>query len=64
MEIEQKTKLEEVAFGIAEVTRELMEDSIHWQLGDFPQAGDEYRDIYEHVFQRAIELMYEETTKK
>ena len=36
-----KTKeLDEIAQGVAEVTKELMHDSIDWQLGDYPLDGD------------------------
>jgi len=31
-----ENKLKEIAQGVADVTLELMEDSIDWQLADFP----------------------------
>ena len=51
-------ELDEIAQGIADVTRELMEDSIDWQLADFPQDGDEYSAIHQQVMSKAIEIMY------
>jgi hypothetical protein len=51
-------ELDEIAQGIADVTRELMEDSIDWQLADFPQDGDEYSAIHQQVMFKAIEIMY------
>lgn len=51
-------ELDEIAQGIADVTRELMEDSIDWQLADFPQDGDEYSAIHHQVMSKAIEIMY------
>jgi hypothetical protein len=55
-------ELDEIAQGIADVTRELMEDSIDWQLADFPQDGDEYGAIHREVMSKAIEIMYLEFT--
>ena len=34
-------ELDEIADGIADVSMELMYDSIDWQLEDFEQDGDE-----------------------
>jgi len=51
-------ELDEIAQGIADVTMELMEDSIDWQLSDFPQDGDEYSAIHHYVMSKAIEKMY------
>ena len=56
-----ENKLEEIAQGVADVTLELMEDSIDWQLADFPQDGDEYGAIHSEVMLRAIEKMYLQT---
>ena len=53
-------ELDAIASGIAEVTKELMYDSIDWQLEDYPQDGDEYNAIHSHVMSRAIEIMYNE----
>jgi hypothetical protein len=38
-----------------------MEDSVDWQLADFPQDGDEYRAIHSNVLQLAIKKMYLQT---
>lgn len=62
MEITDKTiNIEEIAIGIAGVTLELMEDSIDWQLEDFPQEGDTYDAIHSTVMTKAIEYMYLQT---
>ena len=37
-----QNKIDEIAQGVADVTLELMENSIDWQLADFPHDGDEY----------------------
>ena len=41
MDNKVKERLDEVARGVADVTLELLEDNIDWQLADFPQNGDE-----------------------
>ena len=53
-------ELDNIARGIADVTKELMYDSIDWQLEDYPQEGDTYNAIHSHVMKRAIEMMYHE----
>ena len=56
-----ENKLEEIAQGVADVTLELMRDSVDWQIADFPQDGDEYSAIHSNVLQLAIEKMYLQT---
>ena len=51
-------QLDEIAQGIADVTKELMYDSIDWQLSDFEQDGDDYNEIHSYVMKIAIEKMY------
>ena len=50
-------ELDEIAQGIADVTMELMYDSIDWQLEDFEQDGDDYNAIHSYVMDKAIEKM-------
>ncbi len=54
-------QLDEIAQGIADVTKELMYDSIDWQLSDFNQDGDDYNAIHSEVMKLAIEKMYLQT---
>ena len=58
MDNKVKEKLDEVARGVADVALELLEDNIDWQLGDFPQDGDEYSAIHAYVMQQSIKIMY------
>jgi hypothetical protein len=51
-------ELDEIAQGIADVTLELMYDSVDWQLGDFDQDGDDYNEIHSYVMKLAIKKMY------
>ena len=50
-------QLDEIAQGIADVTKELMYDSIDWQLSDYNLDGDEYNHIHSQVMKLAIEKM-------
>ncbi len=54
-------QLDEIAQGIADVTKELMYDSIDWQLSDFDADGDDYNEIHSYVMKIAIEKMYLQT---
>ena len=64
MEIKDNTiAIEEIAMGIAGVTLDLMEDSIDWQLEDFPQDGEEYSAIHSEVMIGAVTIMLAELTR-
>ena len=54
-------ELDEIAQGIADITRELMYDSIDWQIADQPVEGDEYNDLHSYVMKLAIEKLYNDT---
>ncbi len=58
MDNKVKERLDEVARGVADVTLEILENSIDWQLGDFPHNGDEYSAIHTYVMQQSIKIMY------
>ena len=65
MEITDKTTaIYEIALGIASVTLELMEDSIDWQLEDFPQDGEEYSAIHSEVMLQAVRIIHYRTNTK
>jgi len=56
-------KLNEIAQGIADVTLELMYDSVDWQLSEYEADGDDYVAIHAETLQRAVEIMYHQTRK-
>lgn len=62
--IDKTTAIDEIAEGIADVTMELMHDSIDWQIADFDQDGDDYNAIHGEVMFRAIEKMWWEIIAK
>ena len=57
-------ELDEIAEGIAEVTKELMYDSVDWQLEDYPLDGGDYQELHSMVMFLAIEKMYMSTKRK
>jgi hypothetical protein len=57
----KQQELNDIAQGIADVTRELMYDSVDWQLDYSEASGDNYNEIHNYVMSRAIELLYEQT---
>jgi len=57
-------EIDEIAQGIADVTKELMHDSIDWQIADQPVSGDDYNDLHDYVMSKAIEYMYINENKK
>jgi hypothetical protein len=56
-------QLDEIAQGVADVTLELMNDSVDWQIADYEADGDEYSAIHTHVIQMAISKMYEQVKR-
>ena len=57
-------EIDDIAQGIADVTKEIMYDSIDWQISDQPVEGDEYNDLHSYVMNKAIEYMYKQNTNK
>ena len=55
-------EIDEIAQGIADVTKELMYDSIDWQIADQPVNGDDYNDLHAYVMSKAIEYLYKQNT--
>lgn len=55
-------EIDSIAQGIADVTKELMHDSIDWQIADQPVDGDDYNDLHAYVMNKAIEYLYKQNT--
>ncbi len=53
-------QMNEVASGVADVTLELMQDSVDWQLSEWEENGDTYDAIHREVIEMAVSKMYEE----
>lgn len=59
---ETKQTLLEIAEGIAEVTREMIEDNVHWQLSvekyDGESEPNNYNAIHKQVVNMAIGILF------
>ena len=56
-------EIDEIAQGVADLTKELMYDSIDWQIADKPVEGDDYNELHSYVMSKAIEYLYKQNTK-
>ena len=54
------SELDLIAQGVADHCKEIMYDSVEWQIADQPVEGDEYNDLHSYVMKLAIEKMYNE----
>ena len=57
-------ELDQIAQGVADITKEIMYDSVDWQIADQPVEGDDYVDLHSYVMRRAIEKLYNDTKQK
>jgi len=57
-------EIDDIAQGVADVTLELMEDSVEWQIADQPVDGDAYFELKDYVISKAIELLYKQNTNQ
>jgi len=55
-------ELDDIAQGVADVTMELMYDSVEWQIAEQPVNGDDYNELHSYVMSKAIELIYKQNT--
>ena len=54
-------ELDQIAQGVADITKEIMYESVDWQIADQPVEGDDYIDLHSYVMRRAIEKLYNDT---
>jgi hypothetical protein len=54
--------INDMALEVAEVTLQLMEDTVDWVITDHPTSGDEWNAIHSEVMFRAIEKMWFESS--
>jgi len=56
-------QMNEVASGVADVTLELMHDSVDWQIAEWEMTGDTYDAIHYEVIQMAVSQMFREVIR-
>ena len=47
-------ELDLIAQGVADHIKEIIEDSVDWQLADQPLNGDDYQEMKEYVINVAL----------
>lgn len=47
-------ELDLIAQGVADHMKEIIEDSVDWQLADIPLDGDDYQEMKEYVVNVAL----------
>jgi hypothetical protein len=50
-------ELDLIAQGVADHMKELLYDTVEWQIADQPFDGDEFNAIHSYVMDKAIEKM-------
>ena len=53
-----------IAQGVADHVKEIMYDSVEWEIADQPVEGDNYNALHSHVMDKAIEILYRQNTNK
>ena len=48
------SELDLIAQGVADHIKEIIEDSVDWQLADTPLEGDDYQEMKEYVINVAL----------
>ena len=56
------SELDLVAQGVADHIREIIADSVDWQLADVPLNGGSYLEMKEYVVGLALEKLYNNNT--
>ena len=58
-----KTKeLDAIAQGVADHMKELLYDTVEWQIAEQPVNGDDYNELHSYVMSKAIEYLYKQNT--
>jgi hypothetical protein len=50
-------ELDLIAQGVADHMKELLYDTVEWQIADQPLDGDDYKEMQSYVMDKAIEKM-------
>ena len=56
------SEIDLIAQGVADHMKELLYDTVEWQIADQPVNGDDYNDLHSYVMSKAIEYLYKQNT--
>ena len=54
------SEIDLIAQGVADHCKEIMYDSVEWQIADQPVEGDDYNNLHSMVMNKAIEYLYKQ----
>ena len=55
-------ELDLIAQGVADHMKELLYDTVEWQIADQPVEGDDYNELHSYVMSKAIKYLYKQNT--
>ena len=50
-------EIDSIAQGVADYMKELLYDTVEWQIADQPVNGDDYNELHSYIMDKAIEKM-------
>ncbi len=56
------SEIDQIAQGVADHCREIMYDSVDWQIADQPVSGDNYNKLHSMIMDKTIEYLYKQNT--
>ena len=56
------SEIDLIAQGVADHCREILYDTVEWQIADQPVDGDDFNDLHSMVMDKAIEYLYKQNT--
>ena len=56
------SEIDLIAQGVADHMKELLYDTVEWQIADQPVDGDDYNELHSYVMNKAIEILYKQNT--
>lgn len=56
------SEIDLIAQGVADHCKEIMYDTVEWQIADQPVDGDDFNALHSMVMDKAIEYLYKQNT--
>ena len=53
-------EIDSIAQGVADYCKEIMYDTVEWQIAEQPVEGDDYNNLHSMVMDKAIEYLYKQ----
>ena len=56
------SEIDLIAQGVADHMKELLYDTVEWQISDQHVNGDDFNELHSYVMNKAIEILYKQNT--